>query len=217
MQCAGIVLCGGESRRMGQAKASLPFGEELLLERMLRLLRQVADPLLVVAAAGQSLPPLDSNVLIARDNQPQRGPVEALYAGLSALPPSASVAFVTGCDCPLLMPAIVSRLVGLLGTHQAVVPLSDSRPHPLCAVYRRNVLPELNAMRQAQQWRLRELLDRVDRLLVPADELRDIDPTLESLANINTPGAYLDALARAGLSTKTDVPQQHKAEQRLID
>lgn len=206
MQCAGIVLCGGESRRMGQAKANLPFGEELLLERLLRLLRQVAEPLLVVAAAGQNLPPLDSQVLIARDNQPQRGPVEALYAGLSALPPSARIAFVTGCDSPLLVPAIVPRLVGLLGTHQAVVPLSDSRPHPLCAVYRANVLPELDAMREAQRWRLTELVDRVDTLLVPADELRDVDPGLDSLANVNTPSAYREALARAGLSTTAELP-----------
>lgn len=200
MQCAGIVLCGGESRRMGQAKASLRFGDELLLERLLRLLRQVAEPLLVVAAAGQELPQFDSDVLVARDNQPQRGPVEGLYAGLAVLPPSTTTAFVTGCDCPLLVPAIVPRLAGLLGTHQAVVPLSDSRPHPLCAVYRVSVLPELNAMRQAEHWRLSDLLDRVDTLLVPADELRDVDRNLDSLVNVNTPEAYLNALARAGLS-----------------
>ena len=31
MVVGGIVLCGGQSRRMGQSKATLPFGSEIML------------------------------------------------------------------------------------------------------------------------------------------------------------------------------------------
>ena len=37
VRTAGIVLCGGRSSRMGRAKAWLPFGDELMLPRVLRL------------------------------------------------------------------------------------------------------------------------------------------------------------------------------------
>ena len=32
-----VVLCGGESRRMGRPKAWLPFGPERMLQRVVRL------------------------------------------------------------------------------------------------------------------------------------------------------------------------------------
>ena len=43
----GIVLCGGQSQRMGQPKAWLPFGGELMLPR---IVRPIAD--MSVAAGG---------------------------------------------------------------------------------------------------------------------------------------------------------------------
>ena len=33
----GIVLCGGKSSRMGQPKYTLPFGDEVLLQRIVRI------------------------------------------------------------------------------------------------------------------------------------------------------------------------------------
>ena len=72
MNAAGIVLCGGSSRRMGRPKETLPFGPELMLQRVVRLLGQAARPVLVVAAADQSLPELPEAVDIVRDRLPDR-------------------------------------------------------------------------------------------------------------------------------------------------
>ena len=50
----GVVLCGGKSTRMGQSKAMLPFGNELLLQRVVRILGEVVSPIVVVAPAKTS-------------------------------------------------------------------------------------------------------------------------------------------------------------------
>jgi molybdenum cofactor guanylyltransferase len=63
----GIVLCGGESRRMGRPKAWLPFAGELMLPRVVRLLGEVVAPVVVVAAPGQDVPPLPAGVEVVRD------------------------------------------------------------------------------------------------------------------------------------------------------
>src|SRR3712207_5253303 len=76
--CGGIVLCGGRSSRMGQAKAWLPFGPELMLQRVVRLLGQAVQPIVVVAAEGQDLPPLPPKTEVVRDAVSDRGPLEGL-------------------------------------------------------------------------------------------------------------------------------------------
>ena len=44
MSVGAVILCGGESRRMGQPKAWLPFGPERMLQRVVRLVSTVAGP-----------------------------------------------------------------------------------------------------------------------------------------------------------------------------
>src|SRR5688572_15258054 len=100
MQFGGIVLCGGKSSRMGYPKALLPFGPELMLQRVVRLLREVVSPIVVVAAHDQALPPLPSDTLLARDERPERGPLEGLHAGLAALAGRVEAAYATSCDVP---------------------------------------------------------------------------------------------------------------------
>src|SRR5262245_3646442 len=45
----GIILCGGQSKRMGRPKAWLPFAGETMLPRVVRLLGEVVQPIVVVA------------------------------------------------------------------------------------------------------------------------------------------------------------------------
>src|SRR5690349_14037284 len=110
MNCAGVVLCGGESRRMGRPKEWLPFGPERMLQRVVRLVSMAAKPVVVVAAAGQLLPELPADVLIAHDQVAGRGPLVGLAAGLAALPASGELVFAIGVDSPLVRPAWITRL-----------------------------------------------------------------------------------------------------------
>src|SRR6516164_4029139 len=85
ISAGGIVLCGGQTRRMGRPKAWLPFGEETMLARVVRLLGEAVQPLVVVAAPGQEVAALPPKVAIVRDEEKGRGPLEGLAVGLEAL------------------------------------------------------------------------------------------------------------------------------------
>lgn len=199
MTAAGIVLCGGRSTRMGSSKALLPFGGETMLQRVLRLLSLVASPLVAVAAPDQELPELPASIAIARDERDGQGPLEGLRAGLIALPRDASIAYATSCDVPLLVPAVVTRLADFADGFDIVVVETGGFAHPLCAVYRRTVLPHIEALLAADQRRPLFLFDRVHTRRVQAAELTDIDPELLTLRNLNTPADYAEALKLAGL------------------
>ncbi len=183
---------------MGRPKAGLPFGPELMLQRVVRLLGQVVEPLVVVAAVQQELPPLSPQVRVVRDRRENRGPLEGLRAGLEALQGCADAAYATSCDVPLLVPPFVQMMLQRLDGHQVAVPVDGEFHHPLAAVYRTDVLPEVQSLLAADQLRPRFLFDRVRTCCVPVEELRAVDPDLLTLANLNTPADYAAAARRAG-------------------
>src|SRR5438128_2198323 len=110
MRTGGIVLCGGRSSRMGRPKAWLPFGAELMLPRVVRILSEVVSPIVVVAAPGQDVPPVPAEIEIVHDPEPGRGPLRGLSTGLAALGERADAAYPSSCDVPFLRPAFVRRL-----------------------------------------------------------------------------------------------------------
>jgi molybdopterin-guanine dinucleotide biosynthesis protein A len=190
----GIVLCGGQSSRMGRPKAWLPFGGQLMLPRVVRLLSDAVTPVVVVASPDQELPPLPDDVIVARDPQPGRGPLVGLAAGLDALPAGVTAVYVSSCDVPFLRPAFARRMIELLDRFQACVPHVDDRLHPLAAVYRQEVLPVAQQLLQTGKARLTDLVAAVPTRLVAGVELTDADSDLRSLRNLNTPDDYAAAL-----------------------
>jgi molybdenum cofactor guanylyltransferase len=200
MNAGGIILCGGKSTRMGSPKALLPFGPETMLQRVVRLLGTVVSPIVVVAAPQQSLPELPPGVIVTRDEQEGRGPLEGLRAGLKALPATSEVAYVTSCDVPLLAPGFVRQMIALLADHDIAVMEIDGFPHPLSAVYRRDTLPQIEALLAEDRLRPVFLFDKVRTRRVPPAEMIAVDPELQTLRNLNTREEYLEALAMAGLA-----------------
>lgn len=197
-----IILCGGQSNRMGRDKATLPFGPECLLQRVVRLISQVVDQqrIVVVAALEQALPQLLPPVRIARDEHHNRGPLEGLAAGLAVLQEDVDAVYVTSCDVPLMVPAFVNRMFELLDDFDIAVPREAQRHHPLAAVYRTTVLPNVRRQLAANQLRLRLLFDEVRTREVSVETLRSVDPSLSTLANLNHPADYEAALAAAGFN-----------------
>ena len=198
MPTAGVILCGGQSSRMGRPKAWLPVGDETMLARVVRLLGEVVSPLVVVAALEQELPPLASEIILVRDPERGRGPLVGIAAGLAALAGRADAAYVSSCDVPLLRPAFVRRMIELLGCHAACVPEVGGYRHPLAAVYRVEVAAVAAELLAGDRLRLATLFERVDTRVVRAEEFADIDPDGESLRNLNTPEEYAAALATLG-------------------
>src|SRR5688500_6667405 len=197
---AGVVLCGGKSTRMGVPKATLPFGDETMLQRVVRLLGAVVSPIIVVAARDQSLPPLPDSIRITRDERDAKGPLEGIRAGLSALPASIDAAYITSCDVPLLVPAFVERMIALMGEHDIAVMEIDAFPHPLSAIYRCNTLPLVESLLAADRLRPVFLFDAVRTRRVKPEEMIPVDPELRTLRNLNTPDDYRAALADAGFA-----------------
>ena len=202
MSLGAIILCGGKSRRMGRPKAWLPFGDEVLLGRVARLVGEAVEHVVVVGAGDQGLPALSGEIVIARDRVADRGPLQGIEVGLSALPASVALAYATATDAPMLAPAWIARLVERIGDADLAIPRVGGYLQPLAALYRRStVLPAAAALLAADRLRPAYLVDEVRSVILDEDAFRDIDPSLGTLRNLNTPEDHRAALAELGLST----------------
>ncbi len=192
----GVVLCGGQSTRMGRPKLSLPFAGELMLPRIVRILSQVVQPIVVVAAPDQELPALPDGVFITRDDRPHDGPLRGIACGLEYLQGLADAAYVSSCDVPLLRPEFVRELVRRLADHEIVVPDENGFVHPLAGVYRVPLAAKAREILDAGGRRPLALIEQARSLRVDVNDLRTVDPQLESLRNLNTLEDYEAATER---------------------
>ncbi|HEY7327371.1 MAG TPA: molybdenum cofactor guanylyltransferase [Gemmataceae bacterium] len=190
----GVVLGGGQSHRMGRPKAWLPFGDERMLPRVVRLLGEAVAPIVVVAARDQEVPSLPPEIEIVRDPEPGRGPLQGLAAGLEALRGRTDAAYVSSCDVPFLRPAFVRRLIEMLGDFAICVPEVGGYRHPLAAVYRIAIADVAARLLGEDRRRTGVLFEEMPTRIVRPEELTDVDPTFLSLRNLNTLADYEAAL-----------------------
>jgi molybdopterin-guanine dinucleotide biosynthesis protein A len=190
---SAIILAGGRSARMGQAKATLRLGGMTLIERTVAELARVFDDIVVVAApesAAIELPALGA-VTIVHDDGAYLGPVDALAQGLRTA--RHELAFACSCDLPMLRCEVASWLMSLLGHCDAVIPQVGGRLQPLHAVYRRRCAGALDAMLARGERHLSAIADVVSARIVAETEYRRTDPDALSCFNINTPEDYARA------------------------
>ncbi len=203
---AGIVLAGGRSTRMGASKATLEWHGSTLVRRAAGIVARVVDgPVVVVRAAGQTLPRLPDAIEVVDDEREDRGPLEGMAAGLRRIGERAGIVFVTGVDAPLLHPALIACVLRSLDpSDDAALPRSAAGLHqPLAAAYRRAILARtLTEQLASDRLSMRALAARlrVRALDAPAlladTAVAALDPDLDSLRNVNTPAAYDAARSR---------------------
>ncbi len=127
-----MLLAGGQSQRMGFDKATLTIAGEPLWQRQLRVLRELPPETLWVSAreAPKWCP---TNIEVILDDQPSRGPLSALAAGLRWLRTSHLV--VLAIDLPLVSVEHLRKLCSLARPGSGVIPRQSDYFEPLCAVY----------------------------------------------------------------------------------
>jgi molybdopterin-guanine dinucleotide biosynthesis protein A len=187
---------------MGRSKASLDFGGEASLSRIVRILSDVASSIVVVAAMDQELPAIPAEVQVVHDKMPFEGPLAGLAEGLEALPASCAAAYVSCCDSPLLKPEWVTLLAMSLGEADIAMPFAEGREQPLSAVYRPYVAATARRLLAEDRRRPVFLCETHRTVRVLEYQLRQVDPVLETLQNANTPEEY-EALVARWRSRKT--------------
>lgn len=209
----GIVVAGGRATRLGGragpgGKAALEVAGRPLLDAVVRALAAEVPRVIVVAAAGQPLPPVPTAVEVVRDATPDGGPLAALRDGLHRALAAAERprrAVVLSCDVPLVRRGVVRRLLEIAAAPGVrwVVPVVAGHPQVLVSALDTALLGRIEAHLAAGSSSLRDVAAALERdepgavRHVDAAAWGDVDPGLESFRDVDTP-ADLDRLRAAG-------------------
>ena len=188
----GILLVGGESRRMGRNKAFLELDGQTLLERNLAVLSGVCSEVLISSREAQLYSGYGFEVV--EDVVKGKGPLAGLYSTLSKA--RFECAFVAACDLPFLNEQAIRFLYDRLESFDAVVPESSEKIHFLHAFYRKRILSILKKNLEQDKLKLNDIVKSFNTRFVRLDGnmLSPIEKEIlqRSVLNANTPEQWAE-------------------------
>jgi molybdopterin-guanine dinucleotide biosynthesis protein A len=187
----GLVLAGGESRRMGHDKALLVRDGQSQLEHVAVLLEGLVDRVYVSVRRTQQDEPERNRFATIVDRYDDIGPIAGILSAMDEHPDVDWL--IVACDLPNIDPG---TLACLLDNRSAAQPFTafrsshDDLPEPLCAVYRAGCDAVIRPFVDSGVVCPRKILILSDTLLLE-------QPNPVALDNINTPddlaGSVLEA------------------------
>ncbi len=180
----GMVLAGGEGRRMGGRDKGLePFAGLPLVGHVVKRLEGRVAELLINANRNADAYRFFADRVIAdvvMDGAEGgfKGPLMGIYSGLRAA--KTPWLLVAPCDSPALPDDLVARMVKGIGQHDIAVAFDGERLHPVVALLRTSLADDLAATlaegeRKIDRWYARHNWCKVDMSDCP-----------DAFANLNT-------------------------------
>jgi molybdopterin-guanine dinucleotide biosynthesis protein A len=171
---------------MGSDKALLQCFGETMLQRVLTTAREACHQVLICGSRelyadfGETL----------EDVEPGHGPMSGIHVALRAT--RTPLSLILSVDMPLMQSRFLEWLLrqARLGEQRITATEALGEVQPLCAVYRREVLPSVDEAMAQREYKLTGLFERVPTRVIPEHEIRlaGFDPVI--FTNVNTPEEY---------------------------
>lgn len=181
--CAGIILCGGLSTRMGgRNKAFLTIDGETFVGRIIAAVAACCDETLLVTREPARYG--DLGLRVVTDILTARSALTGVHAGLINM--RAAFGLFVGCDTPLVKRGVLRTLTSAIeaGT-DVVVPSSGTYFQPLCAVYAKRCAPLIEDQLRRGDFKIANLYARLRVKKIPYEDFRACDERLISFFNVN--------------------------------
>ena len=194
-----VIQAGGESRRMGRSKATVPFLGEPLLWRGINRLMPLADEFLITTNEPQNLGFLDDlielgKVRLVTDEMDKRGALRGIYTAVNA----ASCDYVALVACDMIFPSrhlIAAELEALIEDgNDVAVPKTQFGYEPFHGVYKRSTcLPVIYDAVQQGEARATAWFEKMKVTEFDGKMVSEVEPRGGCFINVNTPEELKEA------------------------
>ncbi|HEX5653558.1 MAG TPA: molybdenum cofactor guanylyltransferase [Chitinophagaceae bacterium] len=147
----GIVLCGGQSSRMGSDKGLLKLEAKTWAQTAVDKFSMLGIPVMLSVNSRQyhdyAAVFAQSSLIKDDSSLPLQGPLLGTLSCHLKYP--SEDLFVLACDMPLMEPSLLKELYKIYqqtSASEAFIFTNDGEPEPLCAIYRAPGLDRISTM-----------------------------------------------------------------------
>jgi len=182
----GVILAGGESRRMGSDKSLLPIFGARFIDHLYRTMDELFEEVIIVTNSPGLYAGIDCRKV--PDIYYAQGSLAGIHSAVCHA--RHDKVFVAACDMPFLNPAVVRDLCTRAASADVVIPVHNEGAEPLHALYSKSCIGPMEEVLDRGQKRIVGFFPQVTVEEVDTGEWQDLDPEGLSLRNINTPEEY---------------------------
>ena len=177
-----IILCGGQSRRMGRDKGSMIIQDKPMIKHILSTLNHEINEVVIVLNNQERIDryskfinPTDYTYTIkfVEDEIKNKGPMPGIMTGLSHI--SGKYALILPCDSPYVSKNYITTIFSQIDEkYQAVVPYHDEEnklktSEPLHSIYDKSVIPVIENLVSEDVLHIKGLIEKIDTKFVLID------------------------------------------------
>lgn len=188
-QVTGVILAGGKSRRMGRDKAFLPFGQGVLIERVIAVLQQVTDDIILITNTPEQYRRF--GLPMFTDAIPDAGSLGGIYTGL--VHANTPYSLCLACDMPFVTSEFLHLLCHMAPEADVIIPRNAADSQPLCAVYSQACREPIRRCIDGGRLKITGFFDQVRVRVIEGADLARYDPHDVMFFNANTPQEYEQA------------------------
>ncbi|MBU0993699.1 MAG: molybdenum cofactor guanylyltransferase [Proteobacteria bacterium] len=183
--CSGVILAGGQNKRLpGINKALIQINHKHVIDYLFETFQAIFREIIIVTNEPQLF--MDWDAIIATDLFPMRSSLTGIHSGLYYS--TSPYAFFSACDMPFLKKELIQTIVDSIQSNiSIVIPKTANGIEPLCAVYSKACLPSVEDNLKKGVPKIMNFFNRVKVHHISEENVRKIDPNLDSFFNINTP------------------------------
>jgi molybdopterin-guanine dinucleotide biosynthesis protein A len=194
---SGVILAGGESKRFGGiTKARILIGGKSIISRMLEVIDDIFDEIVIVANNPAEFSEFD-HYTITSDQFLNAGPLGGIQAAMRSS--SKDAVFVFAGDMPFLDKDLIIRQINSFIEMKpyALVPQIGKYSEPLHSIYSNSLLDKLEEyLAEPGRRAVRDFYNRIDVSYLKMDPS---DISVRSFTNINSPSDLNDISSFTGI------------------
>ena len=179
---SSIILCGGQSRRMGQDKGSMIIKDRPMIKYILSTLNNEIDEAIIVLNNSERIDkykhfinPQDYSydIKFVEDKIKNKGPISGILTGLENITDDYAIVFP--CDSPYVTKNTIQTLFSEIdNTSQAIVPYHDSKnklktSEPLHSIYNKNIIPIIADLISKDSLHIKGVIEKIDTKFILID------------------------------------------------
>ncbi len=192
-----IILCGGQSRRMGQDKGSMIIKDKPMIKYALSTLDNEINEAVIVLNDSERIDRykkfIDPNdysyrITFVEDKIKNKGPLPGILTGLENI--SSQYSLVLPCDSPYVTKNYINTIFNEINEdYQAIVPYHDREnklktSEPLHSIYNKNIIPEIEELISKDSLHIKGLIKEIETKFVLIDNKKILK---KEFRNLNRP------------------------------